>query len=1192
MPLADRAEREQAIDTTRSFLVQAPAGSGKTELLTTRFLALLAEVEEPEDVLAITFTKAATAEMRYRILKKLEAANRPEAGSAMSGPEDPSSALANAALANSNCRGWRLLEQPQRLNIQTIDALGLRIAQQMPLRAKLAGTLQPTENAAPFYRRAARKTFDRLGGSDADLNEALQSLLALRDNNLNECERLIGGMLGNRDQWLQAFPLEGSIDWQQVRSQMEAPFRREVERVLGEAHALFSNHPVIVSELLELANYACNSEDLVVDILSLAGLNKLPLVTSHGEWRCITNLLFKKSTDDWLIAADKRHGFPAGKGKTSFETRQKNRRKKLIADLQQIDGLFDLLCAIRKLPAPAYTDEQWQTLRHIFTALRHAVVELNAVFTEQGAVDYVEIGIAARRVLDAKSEESNANPRIKHLLVDEFQDTSRRQHQLIASLLRDWTAGDGRTVFLVGDPMQSIYMFRQAEVELFEIVRQQGLETPTGNLPLENLQLTTNFRSVAGIVDPLNQLFAKVFPHNARPESASVDYLHGTARDSATPDGAYNVHPSFPEPAADDSMDAAAAARRKAKSRLDETAAMLEIIRRHLPSVEQARRENKEFTIAVLGRAKESLVRIAAAVRDAGIAFRAIELEGLSERQEIRDLQSLTRALLHPRDRIAWLSLLRAPWCGLPLRDLHLLCGTDPQGSGQASVESQIERNLHLLNEEPRQRVVRGTAILRAALHRRHSHMSLSSWIERTWHSLGGPACVDAAGYENALAYFRMLERVAPDGIAATGESMNDQLNRLFASPDPAAGDRVGVQLMTIHKAKGLGFNVVLVPGLDRKGATDSQALVRYVERTTGQGPELLAAPISEKGETSSLYKWIQSQKTARDAEERKRLLYVACTRAREELHLFGTAKLTQSQNDGSPVVKCESTSLLGTAWPALEEVFVAAHKQMKSEEIAAPKENVLSFTRAAATSYSGVFGLAAGAESGFRRLPAEWQPETSLANVAVDAPAPAETRDITDDRENRPEASRSARALGTVVHALLERAAHLLQNGASARELHAELPRFRRHASQLARHEGLAPAEVDDCASRAVSALESAIDHQHGLWILGPHPQADAEMSWSGNENKSTRTQRIDRSFRAGADPLSAGNDTLWIVDYKTATYDGPNLQEFFADQRRRYTKQLEDYGTILRLAHGSDLKIRLGLYYPLMRKLDFWPG
>ena len=107
----DQRQRAQTLDTRQSFLVQAPAGSGKTELLIRRLLKLLAEVDEPEQILAITFTLAATAEMRARVLTALQHA---AAGTRLD-QEDVQ--LAQAALANDQKRGWNLLQQPQRLHL-------------------------------------------------------------------------------------------------------------------------------------------------------------------------------------------------------------------------------------------------------------------------------------------------------------------------------------------------------------------------------------------------------------------------------------------------------------------------------------------------------------------------------------------------------------------------------------------------------------------------------------------------------------------------------------------------------------------------------------------------------------------------------------------------------------------------------------------------------------------------------------------------------------------------------------------------------------------------------------------------------------------------------------------------------------------------------------------------------------------
>src|SRR6185437_15899185 len=150
---ADAEARERALALGQSFIVRAPAGSGKTDLLTRRFLKLLAAVDEPEEILAITFTRAATAEMRGRVLGDLEKASR----SVLAADEDERVKLARAALAHSEERGWRLLEQPHRLNIETIDSLCLRIAHNQPLLSRMGGRLSPTEHAEPLYAEAARR---------------------------------------------------------------------------------------------------------------------------------------------------------------------------------------------------------------------------------------------------------------------------------------------------------------------------------------------------------------------------------------------------------------------------------------------------------------------------------------------------------------------------------------------------------------------------------------------------------------------------------------------------------------------------------------------------------------------------------------------------------------------------------------------------------------------------------------------------------------------------------------------------------------------------------------------------------------------------------------------------------------------------------------------------------------------------
>jgi ATP-dependent helicase/nuclease subunit A len=1214
---ADQQARDQALDIARSCIVQAPAGSGKTELLTQRFLKLLAAVDEPEQVLAITFTRAATAEMRKRVLDWLDQA---QGGTAANEDNATSLRLARAALLHSQQRQWHLLEQPQRLNIQTIDSLCLSIAHRTPLLARLGGTLQPTEDAEPLYSLAARRTLQRLGGHVPELNAALEALLQVRDNNLRDCETLIADMLRQRDQWQQAFPLSREIDnWEAIRARLEQPFRHEIRRVLSRAHALLSRDAVVARELLELADYACQSAELKVDIGLLAGLRQVPAASEDfvEHWDCLTNLLLTKD-HGWRKSLTKDQGFAVlSKGRNSPERHRKDRMLALIDHLQTVPGLLEALCAIRGLPPARYDEQQWQLLRHLFTTLLYAIGELKVVFAEQNVVDFVELGLAAESVLRAPGDSYEETPsdlalalsdQVRHILIDEFQDTSRRQHQLLTSLVRGWDRGDRRTCFLVGDPMQSIYLFRQAEVELFTQLQDRGLDCDGALLELDTLRLTTNFRSTKGVVEPLNDIFTEVFGEPSG--SSAVRFTASDANDDTSSTPAVKVHADFVSTALPDLSE------EKFQARAREAARVIEIVESHLPASALAAQRGEEYTIAILVRAKKHLDLIAEALRERRIPYRAVELETLNERQEILDLTGLTRALLHPMDRVAWLSVLRAPWCGLTLADLHALAGNDARDTASQTVLNLLESRYDRLSAEGQLRVARLSPVLQKAIelrYRQSASPSFSSWIERTWIALGGPLCVDAVGYENAQAYFRMLDSVSPDGLSARGEALEQQLARLFALPDPETSERCGVQLMTIHKAKGLGFNVVIVPGLERPTTRDRQSLICWLERVPAYEPgaevsELLVAPVGLKGvKADRLYQWVQQQKERRETEERKRLLYVACTRAKQEVHLLGTATVSTPAS-GTSIKPGDSQSLLATGWPALRVPFEAEYASLQDAQEAGAANMPLQFPGQLnvtdPVTYidedgEGDVDLAASADDilpedqsplpplTVKRLPLNLPEEVSRRNVIVTRTLNAVSG---DDAElfQRPEGSREARALGITVHSLFESAAGMLQHR-SVEEVRSSIPAWRDRATAILRNSGVALSRIEENTVRALQALEAALSDPHGLWILGPHPQAQTETSWTGWLDNSLRTLRVDRVFRAAAEPLASGEECLWIVDYKTASRDS-DVEAFLRKEQEMYHEQLHSYGRVLQLARGGTMRLRLGLYYPLMRRLKYW--
>ena len=226
----DADARRDALDIRRSFIVEAPAGSGKTGLLIQRLLKLLADdsVEQPEQVLAITFTNKATAEMRDRVLAHLAAAAQSAAFAettaqsevltqlAAASSEPPpgentfqaeTRELARAVLDRDQQLGWDLLDHPHRLNIRTIDSVCTEIARTLPVLSGSGGRLNPAEDADPLHREAARRTLLSLGTGDAAFDAALRNVLLHRDGNLAECESLLSNMLSLRDQWGDLIPI-------------------------------------------------------------------------------------------------------------------------------------------------------------------------------------------------------------------------------------------------------------------------------------------------------------------------------------------------------------------------------------------------------------------------------------------------------------------------------------------------------------------------------------------------------------------------------------------------------------------------------------------------------------------------------------------------------------------------------------------------------------------------------------------------------------------------------------------------------------------------------------------------------------------------------------------------------------------------------------------------------------------------
>jgi len=1126
--VADLDQRQQALDPSQSFIVQAPAGSGKTGLITQRFLVMLALVEMPEEIVAITFTRKAAAEMRERLLEALHLAATPLADDA----DDylrQTWTLARAALDRDSEKDWQLLRNPARLRIQTIDSLCASLTRQLPIMSKFGAQPVISDDANALYIEAARTTLADLEKGE-DWSSAIEALLGHLDNNLAVAEKMLVSMLARREQWLRHLVnIRHEDEW---RGSLEAALQNTIEDALARLHQAFP--PMHVSSLMDVLDFAANNVNDDHALVVCRGLTELPDCSADAlpQWLGIVELLLKND-GDWRSnprGLTARQGFPAPSSTKDKALKEKYSAKKdeaveLVSLLSEQPALQQMLVDIRSLPAPFYSEGQWQIVAALCQLLIIAVGHLRVVFGASGQVDFSEMSQSALNALGDEDAPSDLalllDYRIQHLLVDEFQDTSFGQFELLKRLTAGWQPDDGRTLFLVGDPMQSIYRFREAEVGLYLRARREGI----ADVPLTPLTLSVNFRSQAGIVDWVNQSFAEVFPETEDVTVGAVAYSESVAFHGH--DGeAVQVHAALEQ-------DTAA-----------EASQVVELVR-------QAREKNPQGTIAVLVRARSHLVDIIAALKDAALPYRAIEIEQLGHRPVVQDLYVLTRALLHPADRLAWLAVLRAPWCGLELADLNKLAAHD----SKAVIWQQLQdaELIGQLSTDGQQRLARLQTVFTQAMAARFQH-GLRHWLESTWLQLGGPACVEnATDLEDAEVFFSLLQQLDSAGGLDEMKLLDERLAKLYSLPDIAADDRL--QLMTIHKSKGLEFDTVILPNLGRQAAADDSPLLMWLERwSAGEHGELLLAPLRATGDKhDAIYSYLKSIDKRKAEYETGRVLYVAATRARQRLHLLGHTSIKDDE-----LKTPRSSSLLALLWSRLESDFVELLPNRPDVDISDTDKVLL-------------------AENRLKRLSLQWPQPSPNSSIELSADSKMKFEDETNLEFIW--TSETARHVGTVVHALLQRIAQQGMQHWDKKRISELRPCYR---ASLLRH-GVMQEEVDAAVERVEKSLLLTLQDQRGRWIVDDqHQDSRCEYAVSGVIYDRVMRVVIDRTF------IDA-DDRRWIIDYKTGSHEGGNVEEFLDSEQERYRNQLQRYAALMRLQ--DDRQIQLGLYFPLMQAWRAWP-
>jgi ATP-dependent helicase/nuclease subunit A len=1061
----DEANRKRALELA-SFIVEAPAGAGKTELLTQRYLKLLQTVSAPEEIIAITFTNKAAAEMRLRILDSLMLASKstppPQAHKQITYE------LSLQALQQAQAHNWQLIENPSRLRIFTIDSLCAHLARQMPLMSRFGAQPKVSDDVALLYTQAAEQTLALL--EHIEHGEIVKTALRYLDNNAVQLTNLLVRMLEKRDQWLQHAQYEVNA------SQLHNTLNCLIETSLIEAENALQ--PALQQLLMPVARFAASNQPTSLNIAALVDWQN-PLEAQPqdlSEWRAVADLLLTAAGEPRKEAGlNVKFGFPP--------TDEGKAHKKTLVDIIAAIDNTPALHAIRGLPNSNNNDD-WHMIAALAKLLNLAVAQLWLVFQQAGEVDFVEIAQRATQALSDESSEPTdlalkLDYQIKHLLVDEFQDTSPSQIALLEQLTQGWQVGDSRTLFCVGDPMQSIYRFRKANVSLFINAARHGI----GDIKLQRLQLYRNNRATPQLVGWLNQTFPAIFAAFDDENQGAIQYRQSIADNNKNSiDSMVEVHAIIKH----DDIEAAKQA---------EAEAVIAII-------ERERIANPNASIAVLVSAKAHLRPLVSRLRrtHTHIKFQAVEIEALAGRQIVQDLLALTHALHHKADRVHWLSILRAPWCGLTLHDLHALAGENQHATIWQLMQN--EAIVQTLSADGQTRLLHVRRIVSDAFESQ-GRMNVSRWIRGVWLMLNGTACLwEQADVLDVQAFFKCLDALDKRNQFSP-ERMAAEIEKLFAAPD-TQGELL--QMMTIHKSKGLEFDTVVLLGLGTTigGNNSEKPLLLWEEVATEHGVELIAAPFIPKGERSdtvSVYDFLAAREKVRDSNEDARVLYVAATRAERKLHLVGFAAKNKDDE-----IKPAANTPLALLWPAVSHYFEAQlENSVENSKIPESENDIANF----APKLVRLQHL---------QVPAVLQSEA----VTTFNQADNQTYNKTI-KNNNLEAD-----LGTLAHLYMEMIA---KDGLE------HWPASRIDASAAAMQfwllqRGHAKTEIDKQIPHIIAALKKTITSPQGAWVLASRASTQTELSITAiDENGEVQEQRIDLTF-IEVDELEG--KVRWIIDYK----------------------------------------------------------
>jgi ATP-dependent helicase/nuclease subunit A len=792
-----------AISVPQSLCIAAPAGSGKTYCLIARLLYLLSLVNHPSKISVITFTKKATLEIQERVENLLLTAYK-SIDLNLPCSTEPLNLLAIDAAKNLIKIGFSFNNLKQQLKISTIDSFFLTLY-------KKSKDIEVIHDAEIFYSNAVSYALTETA-NDKLLLKSLSSFIYDNHFDLSYIKKELIALLKNRNIWIHDILRENH------NQEAIAALKREICSRIDD---FLTIHLIDLSHSLKFNDLDLNNDKLV-DIRILTYQNLFRALLTKTEYaprkRYETNNFFNKTQFSQYIDVITRH------------------HESIKETLEILDLIYD--------------DDS--DITPFINLLKRSYAHLKVLFDEQGIADYSEVESLTLSILlnDYSDFTETFINECDHLLVDEYQDVSLSQHKVFESLTSEWSQYNNKSIFFVGDPLQSIYGFRNPHISIYPNIFTNGFN----DLNIVYYELSENFRSKSHIVEWVNNYVGDTIASSTNALVKTIPFI----------DSVSNMRPNKNPVYVSINNDT--------NSSLGD---LIHYIKNKLTKLDGT---------VILVKNKKHADFVAQSLFDNDIELRNPFI--MNPYVTIEHLIALAEFYLSPRDDDALIKIFKAPWLGLSW--------TSIQEINQITLEESLYDNmLHLLSSNAVDGIIEEekVGVLRTIkyLSELTPSMSLSDWIFHAWVKLKGNIIfnkkIDHKSVQLVINVFNNTNINTLKSIIT-----NDKFYQCISQAHSSVHDQSGITISTIHASKGMEYdNVVLFNVANESRAHSS--IMRYCHFELNNGNNYFLASVSSKKSKSNTKELIAKINKLNDYFERLRLLYVGTTRAKENLAIIGNYK-------------------------------------------------------------------------------------------------------------------------------------------------------------------------------------------------------------------------------------------------------------------------------------------------------------